>query len=387
MTKDICGLNCTGCHACSTICPKQCITMKTDEEGFYYPQIDSSLCINCGLCEKVCPIINPIKCNKTENDIAAYAAYTKDLNIRLKSSSGGLFTEIASYIIDNGGIVFGAALNKNLFVEHISVETIEDLEKLRGSKYVQSTIGNTYKQAKDQLDKGRLVLFTGTPCQINGLYTYLRKDYDNLITQDIICHGVPSPLVWKQYLKYIENKTGSKPTNISFRDKRNGWQSYSLVFSLENGGEYIESSKDSLFMKAFLSDLCLRPSCYNCKFKSKVRISDFTLADFWGINNVLPEFNDNNGVSLILINSSKAHIILENIKDRIVLKQVDLDAALRYNPSAYKSSKQPKKRHAFMKNIQSMPFDEIVRKYTRRSKFKILLSKIKNKIYRIIKKQ
>ena len=384
MIKKYSVFDCNGCHACSNVCPKQCISMKSNEEGFYYPCIDASLCIDCGLCGKSCPIINNNDNRKTEKNIKAYAAYTNNLDIRLKSSSGGLFTEIASYVINNGGIVFGATLNDKLLVEHIAVETIEDLSKLRGSKYIQSIIGNTYKEAKMNLDNNRLVLFTGTPCQISGLYSYLKKDYDNLITQDIVCHGVPSPMVWKQYLKYIENKTGSTPINVSFRDKRHGWESYSIVVNLENGEEYIELGKDNMYMKAFLSDYCLRPSCYNCKFKSKVRTRDFTLADFWGINNILPQFNDQKGTSLVLVNSDKANKIFKSIDSEITLQSIDLNLALQYNPSSYKSATMPKKRQAFVKDIKSMPFDKVIKKYTKPSKIRKLLSRVKNKLIRIL---
>lgn len=200
---------CSGCHACAQVCPKQCIAMEVDTEGFWYPVVDTALCVECGLCETSCPIQHPLANNKTENDITAYAAVNKNDEIRLQSSSGGIFTLIASEVIHQGGVVFGAAFDKTFAVGHQYTETIDGLAVFRGSKYVQSRIGDTYKQAEAFLKDGRTVLFTGTPCQIGGLLVYLKQDYDNLITQDIICHGVPSPMVWQSYIKYREKNAVS----------------------------------------------------------------------------------------------------------------------------------------------------------------------------------
>ena len=214
-------VKCTGCSACANICPKQCISMVADLEGFLYPSVDTKECINCGLCEKICPILkkNPIK----SDDIIAYAAMLNNTDIRLESSSGGVFTAIAESVIDKNGVVFGAELDENFNVIHTYVETKEELKKFRGSKYVQSVIGETYKRAKGFLDQGRFVLFTGTPCQIGGLYAYLNKDYDNLITQDLICHGVPSPMVWRKYLEFREDISHAGVRRMSFRHKKYGW--------------------------------------------------------------------------------------------------------------------------------------------------------------------
>jgi coenzyme F420-reducing hydrogenase beta subunit len=240
-------------------------------------------------------------------------------------------------------------------------------------------IGDTYKQAKNMLLEGRWVYFTGTPCQIEGLLKYLGKDYDNLITSDIICHGVPSAMVWQTYLKSLDS---APVKNATFRDKSLGWQGYSVKIEFENGHVHKEMARDSVYMKAFLSDICLRPSCYNCSFKSIKRASDLTLADFWGINKVFPEINDDKGISLILVHTAKGAAVLESIKEQIVIKEADVVSALESNPSATKSVIKPKKRDKFMKKVNSENFEMLVRKYTKRT----LIQKVKSKVKGFVKK-
>ena len=234
---------------CSNICPQNCISMESDEEGFGYPKVDYEKCIECTLCIKVCPVINKVV---VQNEPSAYACINNNEAIRLESSSGGLFSLIAEQVIEDGGVVFGASFNKELEVEHSFVETKEELGKLRGSKYVQSRIGETYKKAKEILDLGRKVLFTGTPCQIGGLKSYLGKSYSNLLCVDIVCHGVPSPLVWKKYVDYRQEKAGSAVQRISFRRKDDGWKRYSVSFLFKNNTEYRETLDKDLYMRAFL---------------------------------------------------------------------------------------------------------------------------------------
>ena len=375
---------CSGCHSCASICPKNCIEMVVDNEDLLYPQIDTSKCVNCGLCEKSCPIITRKEINKTENDISAFAAYTKNEEIRLNSSSGGLFTEIATYVINNGGAVFGAAFNEDFSVSHQSATTVEELAKFRGSKYVQSTIGNTYNEVKSILKEGKLVLFTGTPCQIGGLYSYLNKDYDNLITQDIICHGAPSPMVWKKYKEYQENKNGSKLQSVQFRNKDTGWKTYSVVFSFENGSKCMQKSENDMYIRSFISNLCLRPSCYDCSFKTAIRQSDITLADFWGIENVIPEMDNDKGNSLLLINSQKGKALFEKIKDNITYKEADLNEALKYNSAATQSVQKPQNRDLFISTIKKEGFEKIQDKFFKKTMLTKIKIKIKNFIKRIL---
>lgn len=353
---------CSGCHSCQSICPKQCIKMIEDEEGFLYPSVVEENCIRCGLCEKICSILYPLGNNKEESDICAYAAYTKDEEIRKNSSSGGMFTEISRWVIERQGVVFGAAFDKSFQVRHMYAETEEALAKFRGSKYMQSIIGDSYMQAKRFLDEGRWVLFTGTPCQIGGLLKYLPKSYEKLLTQDIICHGVPSPLVWRKYREYRERQSGGKTEHINFRNKAKGWNPYYVEMNFSDGKEYLQISGKDLYIRTFLSDLCLRPSCYDCRFKQKVRSSDFTLADFWGIDNVLPEMNDNKGTSLFLVNSDKGRKVFADISERLVFKQVDTDSAIQYNPSMLTSVKKPAKRDAFMLEVEKS-FEKAVKLY------------------------
>ena len=375
---------CSGCHACYSVCPKRCISMKADSEGFCYPNIDESKCIDCGMCKRVCPILNKHIGSRGQ----AYACINKDENIRMRSSSGGVFTLIAEYVINCGGVVFGAAFDDELNVCHTDIKSSEGLEKLRGSKYLQSKIGDTYKKAKEYLIKGRTVLFTGTPCQISGLKTYLGKDYDNLITQDLICHGAPSPKVWKKYLEYlsrIKNKKTDKNYKPEFRDKSTGWVRYSMSVFFEPNERYTQRIGDNLYMKAFLNDLILRPSCYNCHSKSLERESDITLADFWGIEKLLPEMFDDKGTSLVFINSLKGQKIFESISDKMIYKAADIDEAVKYNPAAYKSCAMNKKRDKFMSEINAENFDKIVKKYTKQNLFKKCLVKFKIIIKRMCK--
>jgi len=369
---------CCGCHACFNVCPTGAIKMQEDEKGFKYPVIDKSKCINCGLCEKVCPIKNN---RKVENNPIAYACFNKDNDIRKKSSSGGIFTLLAYYIINAGGIVYGAAFDEDFNVKHIKVENIEDLEKLRGSKYVQSSIGETYKQAKENLNKGIKVLFTGTPCQIEGLKLYLQKDYDNLYTQDIICHGVPSPIVWKKYKEYRKKKDREEPLDISFRNKDNGWSHFNTLFQYKNK-QYKKTQYEDLFMNVFLQNISLRDSCYACSFKKYNRNSDITLADFWGINNIIPKMNDDKGTSLVVINSEKGKKIFEEISKNIEYKEIDLDNAIKYNSAMIKSVPENSNREKFFNDLEYDEFDVVAKRYIKKPS---LVRKVLGKIKRMIK--
>lgn len=366
---------CSGCHSCMNICPKNCIEMKVDEEGFWYPVVDKEKCIECGLCEKRCPILNDMN---IENTPHAYACYNKDEEIRKESSSGGIFTLLASYIIDNGGIVYGAAFNQNFEVEHIEVTNKQDLSKLRGSKYVQSKLGNTYSKIKEHLNQNKLVYFSGTPCQIDGLLCFLNKRYDNLICQDIVCHGVPSPKIWKHYLKKFDLEKNAK---ISFRDKSTGWDSYSFSIKQESNS-FKELSSQNEYMKVFLKDLCLRPSCYDCHSKSLHRNSDITLADFWGIKEVCLKMYDNKGISLVFINSDKGKELFDKISNDIKYQEVDINEASKHNPSSFKSVNIPEKRKEYMANIFNNQFDKYSKKYTKLPsllRIKIIVARFINK--------
>ena len=295
--------DCTGCYACVNICPQQCISMEVDNEGFWYPKVDNENCVQCKLCIYCCPINQRAAVGEQFPD--AYACRNKDDEIRLGSSSGGVFYLLGRHALDNGGVVFGARFDSHFHIVHGWTETEEGLLEFMGSKYVQSKIGDSYKHAEAFLRQGRKILFTGTPCQIAGLKSYLRKEYSNLLCVDFICHGVPSPKAWIKYLHFQEERTGSAVQRVAFRSKTSGWRQFSVCLCFANNAQYLQRFDGDPYMNAFLHDLSLRPSCYSCRFKTLIRQSDITLADFWGIEHVCPEMDDNKGTSLVLVNSEK----------------------------------------------------------------------------------
>lgn len=370
---------CCGCHACFNVCPKKAIKMERDENGFKYPTIDKNKCVGCKLCEKVCPVLKSTDIN---NNISAYACYNMNESERLNSSSGGIFILIAKAIINKNGVVYGASLDENFEVKHIKVDTEENLTKLMGSKYVQSDIGTIFSEIKQMLEDGKIVLFTGTPCQIEGLKSFLVKDYSNLYTQDIICHGVPSPLVWKKYREYRKNKDKLLPKSISFRNKDNGWLSFNMKF-VYNNKEYKASQNTDLYMQAFLKNISLRDSCYNCHFKKINRVSDITLADYWGIQNIDKNMFDNKGTSLVIINSNKGKELFELIKNDINFISTDLNEALKYNTAMTESVKSSKNREEFFRNINNYDFKKLIKKYIPKDN---MFKKVIRKLKRIIKK-
>ncbi len=350
-----------GCHGCANICIENCISMEMDKEGFLYPKVDYDACINCNQCIEACPIINK---KIVDNDPLAYACMNKNEEIRLESSSGGIFTLVAEHVIDKGGVIFGACFDNRFELEHNYVKTKEELSKLRGSKYLQSKLGNSYNEVKEFLDLGQIVLFTGTPCQIAGLKSFLGDEiYDNLVTIDIICHGVPSPEVWRKYVEFREKKSNSQAQRIAFRQKNEGWKRYSVSFSFKNNTEYFKILSEDLYMKAFLKDVCLRPSCYDCEFKTLNRQSDITLADFWGIENVLPEMDDDKGTSLIFVNSEIGQDIFNSISINMIFKEVNINEAAKYNSAAIKSVPKNPNRDNFFNYLDNLEFDELVKRY------------------------
>lgn len=305
--------NCCGCAACVQKCPKQCISMTHDEEGFLYPKVDETLCVHCGICEKTCPMLNP---EQPKNPKTVYASINPNENTRIKSSSGGVFYLLASRTIQQGGVVFGACFDTQWVVRHDCTETKEGLEKFLGSKYVQSEIGDCYYRTEKYLKGGRIVLFSGTACQIAGLLCFLKQPYDNLITMDVLCHGVPSPLIWRDYLEYECNRHQVKLTditNISFRDKQVGWRRFGMSIKSHEKLLVSEPLDQNVYLKGFLRDLYLRPSCYQCQFRCGKCHSDITIADYWGIWNHHPQLDDDKGTSLVLINSEKGRILFNDI--------------------------------------------------------------------------
>lgn len=336
---------CCGCSACANVCPKKCIAMLSDEKGFLYPSVNESKCVNCGLCNKICPILNP-KSNIEEK--RAYAAYNTNNETRKVSSSGGIFGCIANEILNRLGVVFGAAYADNFkSIKHIGVENKEDLPKLYGSKYLQSEIGDSYKSAEAYLKTGREVLFVGTSCQIAGLKAYLRKDYENLLTVDVICHGTPSPRVWKDYADEKEDEFQSKIVAADFRNKRFGWDKSVLLLLFANEKEYCALGSKDEYIKGFLMNLYLRESCYKCICKGNNVLSDISLGDFWGIESILPNFSDNKGASAVILNTDKGKAFFEKIKSDLVIEKVNYSDVLKGNPALVSPVVKPDKSEKF----------------------------------------
>ena len=386
--------DCCGCSACVQRCPKSCISLKEDNEGFLYPIVDKDICIDCGLCEKVCPVLHQ---GKGRKPLKVYAAKNYDEEIRKQSSSGGIFTLLAEKVIQEGGVVFGARFDENWEVKHDYTETMEGLTVFRGSKYVQSRVEDSYRKAERFLKQGKKVLFSGTPCQIAGLKRFLHKEYENLLTVDFVCHGVPSPKVWKQYLKEtiarmcdknmvstdsIEN---FRVESISFRDKSHGWKKYSFVLKLSvmsrsgvsNTVSLCEQFPQNTFMKGFLADLYLRPSCYACAAKCGKSGSDITIGDLWGAPSIIDTEDDDRGTSLILVNKN---ILL--LGDNVLwVKQIKYQDALDYNPSLELSVNIPRNRAFFYSAlVKAKSLEYIINSITK----KTFLSKILSFIKRLV---
>ncbi|MCI8650789.1 MAG: 4Fe-4S dicluster domain-containing protein [Anaerotruncus sp.] len=363
---------CCGCSACAQICLQKCIVMQEDEEGFAYPYVDLNSCIDCKLCEKVCPIIQKESLYLLDGDDSqpkALGGWHKDDRIRFDSSSGGAFTLFAEYILAHDGIVYGCALNESFQAEHIGIETIDDLKKLRGSKYIQSITNGIYKEIEEWLQQDRLVLFTGTPCQAAGLQSFLHKQYTNLYVIDFICHGVPSPKVFQSYIKTFERRLSDKIISFRFRCKDLGWNPIGLQLGTEIKTEkkqfirLFPGYKDA-YMNGFLDDIYLRPSCYACEFKCLPKYySDLTIADFWGVRKIEPTLFDGKGTSLLLLHNAHGESLFEQVKKNFFYKECDFRMAIQHNQSLIKSVDWNFKRNKFFKDYAHKPFEQVQRKY------------------------
>lgn len=357
--------SCCGCSSCVQKCPKKCISMYEDDEGFLYPVVDKEKCIDCGLCEIVCPCHNDSEKKRT-NLPDIYAIKNKNEKIRIQSSSGGVFTLLAEEVIKKGGVVFGACFSDDWEVKHHYTESVEGLAAFRGSKYVQSCIGTTYQKVESFLKQGRSVMFTGTPCQVSGLKHYLRKEYSNLLTVDFVCHGVPSPKVWRIYLnKIVADCYGVHPKSdrfykkylqkVEFRSKIKGWKNFRyrmvLLKTKRNGKKkmftYSSAFSENAYMQMFLSDLILRPSCYKCPSKAGKSGSDMTIGDFWGIEKVVPQFDDDKGISLLSINNSRFIPLLSEVQFHFECLKLPFNVIPQYNKSFLYSVKEPLERDRF----------------------------------------
>lgn len=366
---------CTGCAACVSVCPTEAIVMEHDPEGFLMPKILQDKCISCRKCDQVCPAnkdVPPVRSH-------AFLVQSRDEEVRRRSSSGGAFSALAYLVLRQGGVVFGCAMADDCYsARHVSVENAEGLEKLRGSKYIQSEIGNTFVQAKQALEAGRCVLFSGTPCQIAGLHKYLgEKEYDKLLCVDLICHGTGSPWVWEKYLQELEMQYGAKAETVNFRDKRDGWVLFSLACQFANGQEYSSPVTRDLFLRGFVADLYLRRSCYHCKSQGERCQSDITLADFWGVERVVPELADGKGTSLSLVHTEKGREALYALAADCIIQPVPMDQALPAKSPFYGPVPENPLRGKAMAQMRKYPAHRIIGKYYDTS----LMAKIRRKLH------
>ncbi len=380
---------CSGCTACMNICPAQCIVMRRDREGFDYPVANPDRCIGCGKCEKVCPVLNPCEPVKP---VAVYASRSDEFIER--SSSGGVFPSIAQAVLNEGGVVYGAVVNEDMTVGHADAEDMAGVERMRGSKYVQSDLYGTFDEVRYYLEEGRKVLFTGTPCQVAGLKSFLCGCHDGLLTVDCACHGVPSPGLWEKYVKSLEKEYGGRMKGVRFRDKARSWMHYEFVTMFEtmrpDGSPYsFEVHKPYIkdpYMALFVQDMTLRPSCYKCPARSGRSGSDLTLADLWNVAEAAPEMNDDKGVSLVLANTEKGRRALSEAE--LKLYEVDFDEGMKNNGGFAESLVLPEKRTEFFKGHHSVSDlvgymkGYVVRKpfRTMYSEFRRTLSKLKRKL-------
>lgn len=375
---------CCACSACISACPQQCITMEEDNEGFYYPEIDTNQCIRCGTCELVCPILSA---TKQKVDPECYVGFSKDKNVRKNSSSGGIFTELAKLAIDDSGLVYGALFDENFNVRHGCIDHEKDIAILRGSKYVQSNFNGVCSNIKFFLKQRNLIYFSGTPCQVAGLYSFLGCRPENLFTQDLICHGVGSPLVWKKYSETYRNIKKAE-----FRNKKYGWHYFSMHIETEKKNTYKRLDED-LYLKLFLDNLILRPICYDCPFKKVGSQADITLGDCWNVQNVTNCVSDyDEGLSLILVNTEKGQQWIERLKgvSSVELHSVLTQKAQKSQPALTQSVACPNNRKEFFWELEQGDFRSVANRWCKISpmgKMKTKYVFIKTKIkYALAKK-
>lgn len=364
--------DCNGCGICTIGCPTNAIKMVEDKEGFFYPQIDEDKCIKCNKCKNICS-----NYNNSDGNEKVYMAINKNKDELEKSSSGGMYYIFAKYVIEKKGVVFGVEYGEKLKVRHNYYETLEECKKFQGSKYLRSDIGDSYQKAKEFLEQDRFVLFTGTPCQCNALKTFLKKDYEKLILCDIVCHANPSQKVFDKYIKELEEKNGKRIINVWFRSKENGWRNQTPIIEFEDG----EKKEEKTYFKAFVSELLGRPSCHDCEFATSKRITDFSIADFWGIDKVLPDVkNDDTGISLLTVNSEKGKKIFEEVNTNMEIIEVDKEVAFSHNHGY--NVPPHKNRQKFFDNLDTMPVIENMQKCLKVS----FIKKVFRKLKRIVKK-
>lgn len=375
---------CTGCRTCENICPKNCISLVENNEGFLFPYIDFEKCIKCNKCSEHCLIDHEFK---FEDEIKQkyYLSYNRNKNELMNSSSGGVFYVVAKNIIKNNGIVFGATMDSNMQVLHCSVQTYDELIELLGSKYVQSNVNDTYKKVKKYLLDERYVLYTGTPCQIAGLKMYLHKDYSNLYTIDILCHGVPSQKMFSSHIKWLEHRYNKKIQYFKFRNKHvSKWGDYHYCYKFTNSNKiHSGNALFDVFFKSFIKEQIFRDSCYSCKYASLHREGDFTIGDFWGVKQYYPDIDTNDGISILIINTNKGNNLFENIKDNLVYRETKIEWVMKNNHNLSHPASKPIEREKIFNYIETNGYDQWASNYRHSKEY--IIRKVSSKIPNLLK--
>ena len=382
MIKIIDKAKCCGCTSCASACPQMAISMLPDEEGFMYPKISTTLCVDCGLCETVCPILNGYHKELVKK---AYVVRAKEESILKDSTSGGAFTILVQEILQNNGVVFGVAFDEKFKVKHSWIDgQLEELGGFRGSKYVQSSIGETFNKVKEFLDCRKQVLFSGTPCQIAGLNNYLRKEYENLLTVEVVCHGVTSPKLWDKYLEYQTAIYKSDPKKIKFRNKTYGYHSGTMEIVFENGLTYHGSARVDLMLKSFFSEIASRPSCYFCVMRGRERAADISIFDAWHAGKLSEEIKDDDkGYTNLLINSKKGRHFMEKVMSKCIIHEISADLAIRLDGSMI--CQQPhmhERRFEFYREVNTSGIKSAIEKYIPISKRDVAIEHFKRALYK-----
>ncbi|MGN0513853.1 MAG: Coenzyme F420 hydrogenase/dehydrogenase, beta subunit C-terminal domain [Lachnospiraceae bacterium] len=360
---------CSGCSACTQICPFNSIGMQADDKGFLYPALVNDTCTNCGLCDRTCPLNTYHADTLSNKQQTFYAARIRNYRKRMESQSGGMFAVIAEYVLEERGVVYGAYLTDDFSCHFKRITSVSDLPLIKGSKYVQADPGSTFSQIKTDLISGRLTLFCGTPCQVDGLKNYLLQnnvEQTNLITCDLVCHGVPSPLVYSAYIDYLKNTRDEKLIRFNFRDKACGWHNTLSGITFEND---IEPQYSRLYSDIFYSDLCLRDSCYECQYSNTSRVGDFTIGDFWGIEKLSSKFNDQTGTSLLILNSDKAHNYFSKFNRHLDFEEYSMEQCLQHN--LIKPTNKPEGVDHFWDDFATHSIKYIIKKYSTSAKMEV----------------
>lgn len=362
MIKIIEKHSCCGCTACVAICPQNCISMEADSEGFLYPKVNTNKCIECGACVKVCPIQTPKKEEIFEQD--AYIVQNRNMQVLRESTAGGAFTAIAKYVLHRNGIVFGVELGEDFVARHIFIKKESELSRFRNSKYVQSSVGDSYTLVKSFLEQGRFVCFSGTPCQIEGLKRYLHKDYEKLITVDVVCRAVPSPLIFQKYIEYQEKKLASRIKAIRFRDKYYGYKYSTMnIITERNLGKYHQGVESDPWLRAFFSNICDRPSCHKCQFRKQYRVSDFTIWDCFHVGRFSKKIDNDKGATRVLVHTEKGKAVFEDIKKDFYYIQTTPEAIVSGAKEIRESVLANKNRQIFFEDAIKMNGSELFQKY------------------------